>query len=72
MRRVVNEQAEKPKPYYDVEWQANSLAGMILVPNGGMDNLSPDEIKHKYLVSDECATYRLIQKSKMQSYIGKE
>lgn len=62
--KPIQERTLKPKVYLDVEWQADCLAGMILAPSNEIIGLETNDIMKKYLVSEECATYRLIQLKK--------
>ena len=52
---------ENLKPYEDPEWQANTFAGELLVPNNMILNKSIQEISETYKVSREVAA---IQKEK--------
>jgi len=55
--RHPKESEEKPKVFQDPEWQANALAGYILVPPKEIEKLSVEEIEKACVVSPECATY---------------
>lgn len=56
---------EKPKPYEDPEWQADTFASEFLMPYDGCLGLSAGEIMNKYHVSKWAADvrYNKIQKS---------
>ena len=50
--------------YSDPEWQANRLAGYILIPERICQKLNEKEIEKQFFVSPECATYRKINSIK--------
>lgn len=47
--------------FKDPEWQANRLAGLILVPFNKSIELETEVIMNKYKVSPECAAYSKLQ-----------
>mgnify|MGYP000085419542 FL=1 len=47
------------KPYEDSEWQANALAGELLMPYAEIRGMSPDEVSSIYLVSAAAAKTQL-------------
>lgn len=47
------------KPYEDSEWQANALAGELLMPYAEIRGMSPDEVSSTYLVSAAAAKTQL-------------
>ncbi|MFA6667364.1 MAG: ImmA/IrrE family metallo-endopeptidase [Bacilli bacterium] len=53
---------EKPMAYQDPEWQANCLAGYLLVPPEETKGMSVEEIEKECVVSPECATYAAIKR----------
>ncbi len=62
--RHPKESEEKPAAFKDPEWQANALAGYILVPPIETKDMSIEEIEEKCCVSPECATYAKIKRLK--------
>lgn len=47
--------AEKPKPYLDPEWQADTFAGELLAPSNALKGLALEEITRIYGVSKTAA-----------------
>lgn len=60
--RHPKESEEKPEAYKDPEWQANALAGYILVPPEETSSMSIEEIENNCCVSPECATYAIYKR----------
>lgn len=60
--RHPKESEEKPEAYKDPEWQANALAGYILVPPEETNTMSIEEIENNCCVSPECATYAIYKR----------
>jgi Zn-dependent peptidase ImmA (M78 family) len=50
--------------FSDPEWQANRLAGYILIPERVCQKLNEKEIEKQFFVSPECAVYRKINSLK--------
>lgn len=50
---------EKPKPYQDPEWQANTFAGELLAPSTAIAGLSINEVAEMYKVSKKVAEIQL-------------
>jgi len=55
---------EKPPVYKDPEWQANALAGYILIPPKLTSSLGVEEIERECGVSPECATYAVLKRTR--------
>lgn len=62
--RHPKESEEKPQAYKDPEWQANALAGYLLVPPTETKDMSVEEIENNCCVSPECATYATLKRIK--------
>jgi len=50
---------EKPKPYQDPEWQANTFAGELLAPSTAIDGLTINQVAEMYKVSKKVAEIQL-------------
>ncbi len=59
-----DEMLEKPPSYLDIEWQANFLAGELLVPTYLSSNMTAIDIEQIFNVSPECATVKVLQHNK--------
>lgn len=72
--RHPKESEEKPEAYKDPEWQANALAGYILVPPEETSTMSIEEIENNCCVSPECATYAIYKRVReaKKEKIGRE
>ena len=62
--RHPKESEEKPQAFKDPEWQANALAGYILVPPKETSKMTVNEIIENCCVSPECATYAALKRIK--------